>query len=79
MEPEKKSNGALVGLVIIIIILIIGGVYMWMTNKKASEKMQNSQAQSEALSKQDADALNSLDEDSKGTDASVGIDVNTVQ
>lgn len=79
MEPEKKSNGALVGLVIIIIILIIGGVYMWMTNKKASEKMQNSQAQSEALNSQDADALNSLDEDSKGTDASVGIDVNTVQ
>ena len=27
MEPEKKSNGALVGSIIIIIILIIGGIY----------------------------------------------------
>jgi hypothetical protein len=29
MEPEQKSNGALVGSIIIIIILIIGGIYMW--------------------------------------------------
>jgi hypothetical protein len=29
MEPEKKSNGALVGLIVIILILVIGGVYLW--------------------------------------------------
>ncbi|OGI90794.1 hypothetical protein A2911_01850 [Candidatus Nomurabacteria bacterium RIFCSPLOWO2_01_FULL_40_15] len=29
MEPEKKSNGALMGSVIIVIILIIGGIYLW--------------------------------------------------
>jgi uncharacterized protein YxeA len=31
MEPEtqKKSNGALVGSIIVIIILVIGGLYLW--------------------------------------------------
>ncbi|MEK7564157.1 MAG: hypothetical protein AAB510_01135 [Patescibacteria group bacterium] len=29
MEPEQKTNGALVGLIIIIVILAIGGIYMW--------------------------------------------------
>jgi hypothetical protein len=34
MEPEKKSNGALIGSVIIIIILIIGGIYVWQAKVK---------------------------------------------
>lgn len=34
MEPEKKSNGALVGSIIIIIILVIGGIYFWQTSLK---------------------------------------------
>ncbi len=29
MDSEKKSNGALFGLIVIIIILIIGGIYIW--------------------------------------------------
>jgi len=29
MEPEQKSNGALIGSTIIVIILIIGGIYLW--------------------------------------------------
>lgn len=29
MEPENKTNGALIGSVIIVIILIIGGVYLF--------------------------------------------------
>ncbi len=31
MEPEQKSNGALTGSIIIIVILIIGGLYLWKT------------------------------------------------
>lgn len=31
MEPNNKSNGALVGSVIIILILIIGGIYFYNT------------------------------------------------
>lgn len=34
MEPEQKSNGALVGLIIIIIILVLGGIYLWKSNTK---------------------------------------------
>lgn len=29
MEPEKKSSGALIGAIIIIIILVAGGIYVW--------------------------------------------------
>mgnify|MGYP001570673623 CR=1 FL=1 len=36
MESEEKSNGALVGSFIIIIILIIGGIYVWI--KSLEEK-----------------------------------------
>ena len=34
MEPEKKSNGALVGSIIIILILVIGGIYIWQSKVK---------------------------------------------
>lgn len=34
MEPEKKSNGALVGSIIIIVILVIAGIYLWNNNAK---------------------------------------------
>lgn len=34
MEPEQKSNGALIGLIVIVIILIIGGIYLWKTSLK---------------------------------------------
>lgn len=34
MEPEKKSNGALVGLIIIVIILVVGGFYLWKVGSK---------------------------------------------
>jgi len=78
MEPEKKSNGAFVGLIIIIIILVVGGVYIWLSNKKAAEKMQAGQAQYEAVTDQDAAALNSLEQDANGTDANASVDVNAV-
>ncbi|OGI75989.1 hypothetical protein A3C67_01315 [Candidatus Nomurabacteria bacterium RIFCSPHIGHO2_02_FULL_42_19] len=34
MEPEQKTNGALIGSVIIIIILIVGGIFLWKTSLK---------------------------------------------
>jgi hypothetical protein len=33
-QTQQKSNGALVGSVIIIVILIIGGIYFWQTKLK---------------------------------------------
>lgn len=29
MEPTKSNNGALIGSIIIVIILILGGLYVW--------------------------------------------------
>ncbi len=75
MEPEKKSNGALVGLVIIIIILILGGVYMWKSNEKV---MESNQTQAENIGAQDSTELDSLEADVSGTDTSTGVDITTV-
>lgn len=73
MEPEKKSNGALVGLVVIIIILIIGGIYIWQSNEKAEEKTE--ETQSEDVTSEDSTDLDTLEQDLKTTDIDVGANV----
>jgi uncharacterized protein HemX len=78
MEPEKKANGALVGLIIIIIILIAGGIYMWQSNKQMQDEMTNSQAQSETASNQDSAELTALEVDVNSANTSTGVDANTV-
>jgi type II secretory pathway pseudopilin PulG len=78
MEPEKKSNGAFIGLIIIIIILIAGGVYIWQENKKAAEKIKTAQVQAEAILNQDSAALDSLDQELQTTDTNVGVDSNNI-
>jgi hypothetical protein len=45
MKSEKKSNGALVGSIIIIIILVIGGIYIWQS--KVKEDLIKKQIQTE--------------------------------
>ena len=77
MEPETKSNGALVGLVIIIIILIAGGIYIWQTNKNALQGNQNP-AESQAVTDQDASALDALESDAESIDSSTGVDADAV-
>ena len=77
MEPEKKTNGALVGLIVIIIILIIGGIYIWLSSQKAVE-LQNSQTESQNVTDQDAAALNALEQDSNTIDINTGVDINAV-
>ena len=83
MDTDKKSNGALIGLVIIVIILVVGGIYMWQKNGQdagvdTSNLGENTQAQTEPLSSQDANSLNSLDTEVQSTDTNVGVDVNSV-
>ena len=67
MEPEKKSNGAFVGLVVIIIILVVGGIYIWQSSQK--EK---------TVTNQDAAVMDSLQLDAETTDTDTGVDVNTI-
>ncbi len=69
MEPnqvQEKTNGALIGTIIIIIILIIGGLYMWkMSTKNATPATENNsvgQTSPDDTAKIQAD-LNSTDVD----------------
>lgn len=77
MEPEKKTSGALVGLVVIIIILVVGGVYIWLSNKD-SVNSSPSDTQSEAVTSQDASALNALELEAGSVDSETGVDVDSV-
>jgi len=75
MDIEKKSNGALIGLTIIIIILIIGGVYLWMSGKNTVLTPVTSQT----VTNQDSTDLNTLEASLQATDTTTGVDVNAVK
>ena len=80
MESEKKSHGALIGSIIIIIILIIGGIYIWQTKvKEIKLTQQKAQMEAEAINATNLNELNSLQEDLNTTDTDLGIDVENVQ
>ncbi len=74
MEPEKKSNGAIVGLVVIIIILLVGGIYMWMSSK---DTLYNGETES-TVTDQDSKDLDSLEQDASKVDANTGVDAGLV-
>jgi len=77
MEPEKKSHGALIGSIIIIVILIIGGIYIWQSRVK--DIQMKKQLQAEAINALTADELSKLETDLKNTDPNLNIDINTLQ
>lgn len=64
MEPQQK-NGALVGSVIIVLILIIGGIYMWQNRPEEKVAPVPASADDTANIEAEIDAmdLESLDEE----------------
>jgi hypothetical protein len=79
MEPEeKKSNGALVGLVIIVIILVIGGIYIWQSKVQSALDAKKIQSQNQSVTPMDANELNALEQDLNSTDTNVNVDVNGI-
>ncbi|OGI67200.1 hypothetical protein A3A05_00545 [Candidatus Nomurabacteria bacterium RIFCSPLOWO2_01_FULL_41_12] len=72
MEPEKKSNGALVGLAIIIIILVVGGLYIWQSQEMPEAPIQ------ENITTEDSSELDTLEADLQMTDTQTGVDVDAV-
>jgi ABC-type Na+ efflux pump permease subunit len=76
MEPEKKSNGALVGSIIIIIILIVGGIYIWQS--KVQKALEEKKFQEENVVPLDTNELNTLEEDLNTTDTTIDVDVNAI-
>ncbi len=73
MEPEKKANGAFVGLVIIIIILVIGGIYIWQSNKNTIKSPVQP-----TVTNEDTAELNSLETELGNTDITTGVDVDAI-
>lgn len=72
MEPEKKSNGAFIGLAIIVIILIIGGIYAWQSKV-------NLEQPSDVITTEDENSVEALDQDLNTLETDVGVDVNTIE
>ncbi|MFA5932155.1 MAG: hypothetical protein WC793_02150 [Candidatus Paceibacterota bacterium] len=77
MEPEKKSNGALVGLIVIVVILILGGIYIWQS--KVKNTLEQNKIPSGPVTPADTNALNALDKTINATDTNVGVDVKTIK
>ena len=77
MEPETKSNGAFVGLIVYYISLSRAEYICGKSNKDALEKNQNP-AESQAITDQDASALDALELDAESIDTATGVDANAV-
>ncbi|MEI7765037.1 MAG: hypothetical protein WCI93_00460 [bacterium] len=80
MDTEKKSHGALIGSIIVIIILIIGGIYVWQTKvKEIKLEQQKVQMQAQAINAASLNELNTLEEDLKNTDVTIDINADTIK
>ena len=83
MEPEKKSHGALIGSIIVIIILIIGGLYIWQSKVKTPgtpvDTNQLPPATPTPIDTSATDELNTLEQDLNSIDSTVDVDVNSIQ
>lgn len=80
MEPEKTINGKKISIIVIIIILVVGGVYMWMKNKNTVENVDNSLSPEETtVTTQDSSELDSLEKDLNASDTNIGVDVNSIE
>jgi len=67
-EPQKKSTGAVIGSIIVIVVIIVGGLYLW--GKQISEKRaQESMTPEQILSEPD-NSLNALQNQSKSDEVS---------
>ena len=80
MDTDAKPNGAFVGLVVIVIILIIGGVYFWQTKlKNTLDQQQNAATASQAITSDDMNDLENLNTETGSLDTTTGVDVNTLK
>ncbi|MCM2338886.1 MAG: hypothetical protein NDI62_00290 [Burkholderiales bacterium] len=76
MEPNKKSNGALIGSIIIILILVIGGIYIWQS--KTAKEAEMKKIQEENLMQLEANELKALEQYLNETDTEINIDLNNI-
>ena len=81
METEKKSHGALIGSIIIIVILLIGGIYIWQSKIKNAieEKATQKQAAIDLENSQTSYELNSLEQEINATDTNINVDTTKIE
>jgi len=77
MEPEKKSHGALIGSIIIIVILVIGGIYVW--QQKTKNTINTTPTQESQDLQSNSNELNNLDTEINTLDSNIDVNVDAVQ
>lgn len=79
-QPEKKSYGALIGSIIIIVILLIGGIYVWQTKVREIKREQlRVKMQADAINAANMNEINTLQQDINSTDTNTGVDANAIK
>lgn len=85
MEPnvDKKSNGAFIGSVIVVIILILGGLYVW-KNKDTQINLPNNEIGTENDDQSSAvinayNELEAFDQELVNTDTNVDVNIDNIQ
>lgn len=78
MEQEKKSHGALIGSIIIIVLLVIGGIYVWQVKVKEM-RLENERIQKQIndLNSESITEINNLEQEVNKTD--INIDTNALK
>jgi len=80
METEKKSHGALIGSIIIIVIILIGGIYIWQSKMKTALKEKNNQE--EVLNSKTievSEELDELEQEINEINTNVNVDLDTIE
>ena len=75
MEIEKKSNGALVGTIVILLILVLGGIYIWQTKVKQLEMLKT---QSSSITSEEANSVDALEQEIGNTDTNLNVNPSEV-
>ncbi len=85
MEPnvDKKSNGATIGAIIVIIILVLGGLYVW-KNKDTQINLPNNEIGTENDDQSSAvinayNELEAFDQELVNTDTNVDVNIDNIQ
>ena len=73
METDKKSNGAFIGSIIVVLILVLGGVYLWTSNSlKDKETVVRTEEQRKQKTLGELNAASAIEAELDGFDQANG-------